>query len=199
MAWRLGIGYPSEGYGLSQTEIFSPCAAAAMYLRQAFLEVDGFDEDFFSYFEDVDLGFRLQLHGYRSLYVPEAVVHHVGSGSLGLRSDFALYHTHRNLIWTFAKNMPNAMLLRYLPAHLVLNLVYVVYYALRGRGKVLLRAKWDALKGLSKALGKRAGSHQYADIAHLESIMEHGFFKPYLLNYHLRQAWHKTKSILDKK
>jgi GT2 family glycosyltransferase len=198
MAWRIGIGYPAEAYGLHEVEIFSPCAAAAMYLRQAFLEVGGFDEDFFSYFEDVDLGFRLQLHGYRSLYVPEAVVHHVGSGSLGIRSDFALYHTHRNLIWAFARNMPNAMLWRYLPAHLILNFIYVVYYALRGRGKILLRAKWDAVKGLSKALGKRARNHQNVDIAHLNRMMEHGLFKPYLLNYHLRQAWHMKKSVSDK-
>src|SRR5512138_814980 len=99
MAWRIGLGYPVKSYGLMPTSLFSPCAAAAMYLREAFLDVGGFDEDFFSYFEDVDLGFRLQLKGYRCLYVPGAVVHHVGSASLGQRSDFAFYHSHRNLVW----------------------------------------------------------------------------------------------------
>ncbi len=97
MAWRIGLGYPSDTYGLESAEIFSPCAAAAMYLRDAFLEVGGFDEDFFSYFEDVDFGFRLQLGGYRCLYVPRAEVEHIGSSTFGERSDFAFYHSHRNL------------------------------------------------------------------------------------------------------
>ncbi len=199
-AWRVELGYPSEQYGLIQAEIFSPCAAAAMYLRKAFLEVGGFDEDFFSYFEDVDLGFRLQLRGYRSLYVSEAVVHHVGSATFGVRSDFAFYHTHRNLVWTFVKNMPSFILWRYLPAHLVLNLVYVIYYTLRGRGKILWQAKMDAIKGLAKVIAKRQKTNdsRTAELNRLKSVMEHGCFKPYLLNYYLHEAWRKVELPLDK-
>ena len=66
IAWRIGLGYPIQASGLDSVRLFSPCAAAAMYLREAFLDVGGFDEDFFSYFEDVDLGFRLLLKGYRA-------------------------------------------------------------------------------------------------------------------------------------
>ncbi len=155
LAWHIGFGYPSNQYGLDSRELFSPCAAAAMYSRQAFLEVGGFDEAFFSYFEDIDLGFRLHLKGYRCLYVSEAIVHHIGSATLGVKSDFAFYHVHRNLIWTFVKNMPSTMLWRYLPAHLFANFIYVLYYTLHGRGKILWQAKWDAMKGLPEALRKR--------------------------------------------
>jgi GT2 family glycosyltransferase len=194
MAWRLGLGYPADQNGLEKTEIFSPCAAAAMYLREAFLDVGGFDEDFFSYFEDVDLGFRLQLRGYRCLYVPGAVVHHVGSASLGQRSDFAFYHSHRNLVWTYVKNMPSGMFWVYLLEHLIANIIYVLYYVLRGRGKVLLKAKYDALKGLSAARKKRdtIQKRNRAASSDLLKRMERGWLQPYLLGYQLRKSLKKT-------
>ena len=197
MAWRIGIGYPADRYGVKPAELFSPCAAAAMYLREAFLKVGGFDEDFFSYFEDVDLGFRLQLHGYRCYYVPEAVVHHVGSSTFGVRSDFAFYHTHRNMIWTFFKDMPSSLFWRYLPAHIFVNVVYVVYYTMLGRGKVLWKAKRDAIRGLSRARAKRlnAENSQKVEPARLKNLMEHGVLKPFFLNRYLRQAWEKTEPL----
>jgi GT2 family glycosyltransferase len=190
MAWRRLLGYPAGQYGLESAEIFSPCAAAAMYKRDAFLEVGGFDEDFFSYFEDVDLGFRLRLQGYRCLYVPQAIVHHIGSATFGQRSDFAFYHSHRNLIWTFVKNMPAGILWKYLPAHLVANLIYLAWYTLQSPGKALWRAKFDALRGLQGALRKRVEiqSRRKANTADLERIMERGCLQPYLLGYHLRQT-----------
>jgi GT2 family glycosyltransferase len=190
LAWRIGLGYPSERYGLESREIFSPCAAAAMYLRQAFLEVGGFDEDFFSYFEDVDLGFRLQLSGYRCLYVAQAVVHHIGSSTFGQRSDFAFYHSHRNLVWTYVKNMPSKMFWLYFPQHLIGNLIYLIYYALQGRGKVLMKAKIDAIKGLPAARRKRNTIQKElrASNEDLSGVMEHGLLQPYLLGYHLRKS-----------
>ena len=194
-AWRRYIGYPIHDYGHEQTEIFSPCAAAAMYLRSAFLEVNGFDEDFFSYFEDVDLGFRLQLMGYRCLYIPDAVVQHIGSASFGERSDFAFYHSHRNLIWTFVKNMPTPLIWRFLPAHLVANLIYLIYYSLKGRGPILWQAKLDALKGLSKTMSKRREIQKCVrvKVSELEKRMQHGWLQPYLLGYNLRKAIRETK------
>jgi len=189
-AWRRYIGYPAKGYGEETIELFSPCAAAAMYSREAFLEVGGFDEDFFSYFEDVDLGFRLQLKGYRCLYVPTAIVHHVGSATFGEKSDFAFYYSHRNLIWTFVKNMPTAMLWHYLPAHFLANLTYLIYYSFLGRGKVLWQAKLDAIKGLSKIIRKRQEIQKYirVTVPELENRIHHGWFEPYLLGYNLRKA-----------
>ncbi len=189
-AWRIGLGYPADVYGGNFAELFSPCAAAAMYLRQAFLDAGGFDEDFFSYYEDVDLGFRLQLKNYHCFYVPNAVVYHIGSATFGVRSDFAFYHSHRNLVWTFVKNMPSVLFWKYLPAHLLANLIYVIYYTLRGRGKVLWKAKWDALRGLPKALGKRRKIQNSRQISNtnLLRVMQRGFLQPYLLGYSLRRA-----------
>lgn len=136
--------------------IFCPSAAAAMYRNNALTKVGGFDEDFFCYMEDVDLGFRLLLAGYSAAYVPDAIAYHVGSATTGgQHSDFSVYHGHRNLIWTFVKNMPGCLFWWLLPLHLLLNLATIVFFALAGQGKVILRAKADALKSLPDVWAKR--------------------------------------------
>src|SRR5262249_54470677 len=104
-AWRNGHLVRVDQWSAGGDEVFAPCAAAALYQRMAFEAVGGFDERYFCYFEDVDLGFRLRLKGYRPVYVPGAVVTHVSSGISGYRSDFAVYHCERNAVWTFLKNM----------------------------------------------------------------------------------------------
>ena len=146
LAWRRGHGQPAAGRYVQAEEIFAPCAAAALYRRAAFLEAGGFDERFFCYMEDVDLGFRLRLLGYRCGYVPTAIVHHVGSGTTGARSPFTVYHGHRNLVWTYLKNMPAPWFWLYLPAHLALNLFSIGWLAGRGQGRIALKAKVDALR-----------------------------------------------------
>lgn len=154
--WRTAHGVPVSHLGESECEIFSPCAASALYRRSALLEVGGFDEDFFCYVEDVDLGFRLRLAGYRCLYVPQSVAHHVGSGTTGGKnSDFSVYHGHRNLVWLFVKDMPGLLFWLLLPMHVALNLASIVWFAFRGQGGVILRARRDALLGLPKMWRKR--------------------------------------------
>jgi GT2 family glycosyltransferase len=125
-AWSRGNGFPVAQEYLEFTEVFSPCGAAAMYSRQAFLEVGGFNEDFISHLEDVDLGFRLRLIGQRCLYVPTAVVDHVVSAGYGVESDRTVYQVQRNVIWMYLSDMPGSLFWKYLPAHLLANLVFLV-------------------------------------------------------------------------
>lgn len=154
-AWRNGHGASQATWPARDAEVFAPCAAAALYRREAFDAIGGFDERYFCYFEDVDLGFRLRLQGGRALYVHDAVVRHVSSAVAGYRSDFAVYHGERNAVWTFVKDMPGALFLLYLPQHLALNLASLCYYPLRGQGRVVLKAKIDALRGLPAVLRQR--------------------------------------------
>lgn len=154
---RRGHGQKAEGRYLHYQEVFGPCAAAALYRTSAFLEVGGFDEDFFCYLEDIDLGFRLRLAGHRCLYVPEAVARHIGSAITGRRSDFSVYHGHRNLLWVYVKNMPGVLLWLFLPLHLAMNLAGLFLYTLRGQGSIIWRAKLDGVKGFGKMLNKRSG------------------------------------------
>lgn len=156
LVWRERHGAQQQAGDLVSQEIFSPCAAAALYRRQALVDVGGFDDDYFCYIEDVDLGFRLRLAGHKAMYVPDAVVHHVGSATTGgQRSDFSVYHGHRNLVWTFVKNMPGALFWLLLPLHLLMNLATVGVFIARGQGGVILRAKRDAIKGLPQMWAKR--------------------------------------------
>ena len=156
MVWRDGHGRPLNEADHAPREIFSPCAAAALYRRDVLLSVGGFDEDFFCYVEDVDLGFRLRLMGHRCLLVPNAVVHHIGSATTGgQRSDFSVYHGHRNLVWTYVKNMPGWLFWAMLPLHIAMNWATICMFIVRGKGRVILRAKRDAIKGLPNMWARR--------------------------------------------
>jgi GT2 family glycosyltransferase len=157
LVWRHGSGRPLADIPEAQVErpVFAACAAAALYSRRDWNEVNGMDERYFCYVEDVDLGFRLQLAGRSCWYVPDAVATHVGSASAGVGSTFSVYHGHRNLVRTFVKDMPAPLVWRYLPLHLLSTVVAVVWFTLRGRGTAILRAKWDAVAYLGDALATR--------------------------------------------
>ena len=163
-------------------EVFSACGAAAIYPREAFTQVNGFDPDYFSYLEDIDLGFRLRLIGYQCMYLPNAIVKHVGSGSSGARSDFSVYYGHRNLVWTFFKDMPGPLLWLLLPIHMIANLFQVILYGIRGQGKIALRAKRDAFKGLSAILEKRRGVQitRSVSIISIVKVLDWNPFSPLL-------------------
>jgi GT2 family glycosyltransferase len=155
LPWRRGHGSLLSDKILKQQPVFSSCGGAALYRRQAFIDAGAFDEDYFCYIEDVDLGFRMQLLGYSCLYVPEAVVTHIGSATSGKQSDFVVYHGHRNLVWSFVKNMPLPLLLLLIPLHLLVSLCLMVVFATRGKLVIYLKAKRDALAGIPKAFRKR--------------------------------------------
>ena len=158
LAWRERYGMRQQAQDLVAREIFSPCAAAALYRRQALADVGGFDEDFFCYVEDVDLGFRLRLAGHKAMYVPDAVVHHVGSAATGGQwSNFAVYHGFRNPVWVFVKNMPGTLFWLLLPLHVALNLASIILFPIRGQGRLILKAKWDAFLGIPRMWRKRRG------------------------------------------
>jgi len=153
---RQRYGERQQQKDLVRREIFSPCAAAALYRRQPLLDVGGFDEDYFCYVEDVDLGFRLRLAGHKATYVPDAVVRHVGSATTGgQHSDFSIYYGHRNLVWTYLKNMPWPLFWLCLPLHIAANIYVVARYALKGRWRIVIKAKKDAILGIPSMWRKR--------------------------------------------
>jgi GT2 family glycosyltransferase len=175
VAWPRDHGAPSTSAATGD-EVFSASAAAALYRREAFVGVGGFDERFFCYFEDVDLGFRLRLAGHRCWYVPTAVVSHVGASTSGRESDFFLYHTHRNIVWAWVKNMPSPLLWLYLPQHVLFNLLVLVAYARLRRARLIFRAKRDALRGLPAVLRERreVQGRRVASSRELRALMARG-------------------------
>lgn len=181
LAWRRYYNHIQSEYGLQQEEIFGACAAAAMYRRENFLRVGGFDEDYFSYFEDVDLSFRLRLAGGRCLYVPNAVVHHVGSASTGKLSDFVVYYGHRNLVWAYIKNMPAILFWLFLSLHIAMNLFFMISFIFKGKGSAIIKAKLDAIRGVPSVLKKRRQVQALRKVStkEISRFMSKGLLDPY--------------------
>lgn len=161
-----GLGFPYRGgYGLpdpgpiSPGEVFSPCGGAMMIERDLFLAMGGFDEDFFCYCEDVDLGYRLRLAGEAVRLVPEAVVIHEGSVSTGgRRSDFSVFHGVRNRLWLFVKDTPPLLLALTLLPHLALTGLMWLAAVARGSGGAFTQGLWAGIVGVPGAWAKRRRS-----------------------------------------
>ena len=145
--WRGGFGHPARALP-QEGSCFSPCGAGAIYHRDTFLEHGGFDERFFCFCEDVDLGFRLRLAGERCIFLPGAVIHHAGGGLSGRASDFSIYHGTRNRLWVYGKDMPALLLALTLPGHIILSAYLLVRSAMTGRARQTWLGMRDGLAGL---------------------------------------------------
>jgi len=142
-------------------EVFGPCAGAAAYRRVALeaLAEDGqvLDEDLVMYCEDVDLNLRARLHGFRTLYVPRAVVYHRLSTTGG--GPLASYYCGRNFLLVWAKNMPGRLARRHWPAMLQAQLGFTLHSLRHIRepaARARLRGQLAGLRALPHFLRKRA-------------------------------------------
>jgi N-acetylglucosaminyl-diphospho-decaprenol L-rhamnosyltransferase len=153
-AWRGGYGRsiletPKAG------ECFAACGAAAFYPRDVFLDSGGFDERYFCYHEDVDLGFRLRLLGERCQFDPQCVVRHVGSAITGTASSFSVFHGARNGLWTYVKNMPGLLLGVTFPFWVAGTMLILLRGVITGRFTATARGLVAAVRDLGPALYAR--------------------------------------------
>ena len=132
------VGLPLDARDTEASEVFGPCAGAALYNRRALDEVSFFDPAFFAYLEDADLAWRLRLAGWHTLYVPQAHVWHEYSGTSGQNSPFKNFQLGRNRVWTILKNMPGRLLLRHLPAILLYDFAASLYTLRQGNRNAAL-------------------------------------------------------------
>jgi GT2 family glycosyltransferase len=173
-AHNRGFGEKDKGQFDEEKEIFGANAAAALFDRGALEKIkqpieNFFDRDFFAFYEDVDLAWRMRLLGYKSYYCPSAKVFHMHSGTAGKFSSFKAYHLHRNYFFAIIKNYPSRFLLKAFFFRFF-EYLRLVYNAISGRkreqkfvsgegkaniAKVILRAWLDVLKNLPKLLRKR--------------------------------------------
>ena len=144
--WRGGFEHPISELPSKDSHCFSPCGASAVYDRALFLEIGGFDERFFCYCEDVDLGMRLQLSDEKCVFLPNAVIHHKGSATSGRYSYFTMYHGFRNRTWAYLKNMPWAVLVLTLPGHIALMLYIYIRNTGHANLKGMRQGMWHGLK-----------------------------------------------------
>lgn len=125
-AAKRGHGQPADLFNRME-EIFSACAGAALYRRVMLETLGGFDERFFAYLEDVDLGVRARLRGYRCLFVPAAEVLHQGHGSAMPQARYVRLVTRNRLLLLF-KNIPARLLLRHAFSLLYGQLYFFIAY-----------------------------------------------------------------------
>src|SRR4030088_985926 len=125
-AFRLGHSDLDVGQFDRARPVLAGCGAATLFRRSVFEEVQGLDEDFFAYLDDVDLALRAQLLGHEGIYVPDAVAYHIGSATLGnsFHPKIVQWMT-RNQILLIVKNYPGAVLLRLLPQIVVFQVLWL--------------------------------------------------------------------------
>jgi GT2 family glycosyltransferase len=102
----------------NETLVFGASGGASLYRTSLFKDIGLFDEDFFAYYEDVDISFRAQLRGWLIKYEPTAVVYHKLSATSNKLGYFAIKQSARNFWLLFIRNVPTPLLFRYLPSAL---------------------------------------------------------------------------------
>jgi GT2 family glycosyltransferase len=145
-----GYGEKDTGQYDKQEYIFGACAGAAFYRAETFEKTGFFDEDYFAYYEDIDLSFRMQLLGYKCYYQPKAVCFHKrGVTSSVVTHGFQTEMCERNLIIMRVKNYPLSIYLLYQPLFFIARMKrYYLFWRLHSF-TVFLRA----LKGYFRGLG----------------------------------------------
>lgn len=150
-AYARGKGQPAARYD-SPAEIFSACGGAAIYRKSILEKIGLFDERHFAYLEDLDIGYRARIYGYRSYYEPQAEVIHYGSASSGSRyNDWKTKLAAANSIYVIAKNMPLLQWVWNLPFLLPGFLVKFLFFCRKRMGILYLKG---LLEGLKKSLSR---------------------------------------------
>ncbi|MBO5056604.1 MAG: glycosyltransferase family 2 protein [Lachnospiraceae bacterium] len=179
-AFARGKDKPAANYQKGG-RIFAACGGAALYRTSLLREAGMFDEEHFAYLEDIDIGYRANIMGYRNVFAPEAVVYHAGSGVSGSRHNaFKVDLSSRNSIYLVYKNMPFLQILINLPFLLAGFLVKYLFFIKKGMGAVYAKG---ILKGVKLSFSEKGRKKKVA-------------FKIRRLPYYLWIQWELWFSIL---
>ncbi len=133
------------------SEIFSSCAGAALYRKDLLEELDGFDSEFFAYMEDVDLGYRARINGYKNLFCPNAIVYHIGSATTGSQyNEFKVRLAARNNVLVVYKNLPIPQKIVNILFLFLGFLIKYLFFLKKGFGPIYLEGLKEGLKTRNK-------------------------------------------------
>jgi hypothetical protein len=155
-AFSRGKGKSPDQYN-NNCNIFSSCAGAAIYRRELFGKdkVGMFDEEHFAYFEDIDIGYRAMLLGYRNVFAANAVVYHAGSATSGSRyNSFKTKLASRNSIYIIYKNMPILQIIINLPFLITGFFIKTLFFIKKGMGKEYIGGLINGFKLSASENGK---------------------------------------------
>lgn len=152
-------GYPNV-VAHENEHISCPMGTVTIYSREALESVNINKEflpsRFFLYAEDLDLGIRIQLAGYKWKLCETAMVYHTGWSFNDRFSDKAAYFLHRNILWVTIRCFPNKILLKNLIFILGSHLFAIGYYfIIKRKPMLILKAKYASMKGLKQAWRER--------------------------------------------
>ena len=122
-----------EGQYNNKREIFWASGACMLVNADLFRKLGGFDKDYFAHFEEIDFCWRLHKAGYKVMVNPEAVVYHLGGGTLNYDSSHKTYLNFRNSLYTISKNEFLLNLIWVLPFRVLTDLLFVIYRLLTGK------------------------------------------------------------------
>lgn len=138
-AWRLGHGRPDCAEFCRPRPTYFPSATASLFRRRFFDQAGRFDESFFAYLEDIDLGMRAAARGLRGVYLPQAEAWHRGSATVGQWSDRTVRWITRHQWLLLAKHYSEGMLLRFGREIAVAQFLWAAQAFARGRPGSWLR------------------------------------------------------------
>lgn len=168
-SWRLGHGRTDSDLFSQVRKTYFPSATAALFRRELFERVGLFDENFFAYLEDVDLGLRCAIAGLEGIYVPEAIAYHHGSATAHAWSPRMVEWMTSHQLFLIAKYFPNRMLLREIWPIAAAQLLWAAMSAKRRRATAWARG---AAQGLRKfRLMRRACRELRLNAAPLKSAL----------------------------
>jgi GT2 family glycosyltransferase len=147
-SYHLGHNVVDRGQFDNRGSVLLACGAATLFRRAVLDEVDGLDEDFFAYLDDVDLALRAQILGHRGIYVPEAIGYHLGSATLGdiFHPRIAEWLT-RNQLFLILKDYPAGAWVRLCGHILLFQLLWLGLMLRRGRLVAYVRGLGAAIMG----------------------------------------------------
>jgi GT2 family glycosyltransferase len=164
------LGLPADAGETEPREVFGASAGAALYRRAMLHELEGFDESFFLYLEDVDVAWRARMRGWRCLYAPAAVAWHVHSGTAVHGSGFKHRLVGRNRIRLLAKNADGHQLRRHLPAIVAYELGYVLYAGTVDRTAAPLLGRLQGLRDWRSLRRAYAGERRPIPLARSRGV-----------------------------
>ena len=137
LGWAFGRGKGGSVENYTEpVDVFAACAGAAIYRKKMLESLGYFDEHHFAYLEDIDLGYRGRIQGYRNVYAPKAIVYHVGSGFSGsTHNAFKVKLSSRNSVYLAYKNMPFLQMLLNSPFLILGHGVKYLFFLKKGLGK----------------------------------------------------------------
>lgn len=144
-AFARGKDHPASKYE-TRCKTFAACGGAALYRKNIFEDIGYFDEDYFAYLEDIDIGYRAKIFGYQNVYEPEAKVFHIGSASSGSRyNEFKVRFSARNNLYLIYKNMPWVQIILNLPFFFIGFGIKLLFFAKKGLLKVYVQGLKDGI------------------------------------------------------